>query len=185
LFVVVGLGNPGERYKLTRHNIGFMVIDRLADLHNIRVNRIKHKALEGEGIIGGERVVLVKPQTYMNNSGLSVLDVYQSYNLDLENLIVVYDDMDIDVGMIRIRPKGSAGSHNGMKSVIYHLNTDNFPRIRIGIGRRPEGVNAAEYVLSPFRENELPLIKDSIERACKAVETIITDGIDKAMNKFN
>ncbi len=185
MFAVVGLGNPGEQYKFTRHNIGFAVIDRLADLHNVKVNRIKHKALEGEGIIGGERVILVKPQTYMNNSGLSVLDVYQNYGLDSENLIVVYDDMDIDVGMIRIRPKGSAGSHNGMKSVIYHINTDNFPRIRIGIGKHPESMSAAEYVLSPFQKDELPLIKDSIDKACKAVETIIKDGINKAMNKFN
>ena len=134
MYVVVGLGNPGKQYENTRHNVGFNVIDILAKEYGISVTKIKHKALIGEGRIGTEKVLLVKPQTYMNLSGETLIDIYKYYKVDMENIIVIYDDIDLEVGKLRIRKKGSAGTHNGMRSVVQHLNSDRFPRIRLGIG---------------------------------------------------
>lgn len=183
--VIVGLGNPGNKYQFTRHNVGFRVIDVLSQQHNIKVNKLKHKALCGEGTIQGKRVMLVKPQTFMNSSGESVRDIVEWYKLPHENIIVIYDDVDLPVGTVRIRPSGSAGTHNGMKSVIYQLQSDSFPRIRIGIGKAPEGWDLADYVLSEFTENDYVPIKESIERAAAAVPAILTDGVAAAMNLYN
>lgn len=185
MFIVIGLGNPGDKYKATRHNVGFNVIDCLADRNNVVLNKIKHKAIIGETRIDGEKVILIKPQTYMNRSGESVIDIYNFYKVPIENIIVIYDDIDIPFGSLRIKPRGSAGSHNGMKSVIYHLQSDNFPRVRIGIGRPEEGQDLAHYVLGGFNKEERAVIDSTIEKAAKAVEKIITEGINKAMNEYN
>lgn len=183
--VIIGLGNPGNKYELTRHNVGFRVIDVLCEKHNIKLNKLKHKALYGDGSIKGERVILAKPQTFMNSSGESVRDIVEWYKLPHENLIVIYDDVDLPAGTVRIRPEGSAGTHNGMRSVIYQLQSDSFPRIRIGIGKAPEGWDLADYVLSKFTAEDFPLVKESIERAAAAVATIVTDGVTAAMNLYN
>lgn len=184
MYIIVGLGNPGKRYDGTRHNVGFETIDLLARKNNIDINRLKHKALCGQGHIGGKKVMLVKPQTFMNLSGQTLLDIVQFYKMDVKNIIVVYDDVDIDTGSIRIREKGSAGSHNGMKSIIYQIQTDQFPRVRIGIGR-PEFGDLADYVLGRFPKDELAAISDAIERAALACETIVEDGVSLAMNRYN
>lgn len=185
MFAVVGLGNPGRNYEGTRHNVGFDAIDLLASRNNIKINKIKFKSIYGEGIIGNNKVILLKPQTYMNNSGIAVLDLYNFYKLPVENIIVVVDDIDIEFSTIRVKAKGSAGSHNGMKSIIYHLQSDNFPRVKIGIGQKQEGQDLADFVLSRFNREERDKIDLAIEKAALAVETIITDGVQKAMNQFN
>lgn len=185
MFAVVGLGNPGRNYEGTRHNVGFDAIDLLASRNNIKINKIKFKSIYGEGIIGNNKVILLKPQTYMNNSGMAVLDLYNFYKLPVENIIVVVDDIDIEFSTIRVKAKGSAGSHNGMKSIIYHLQSDNFPRVKIGIGQKQEGQDLADFVLSRFNREERDKIDLAIEKAALAVETIITDGVQKAMNQFN
>lgn len=185
LFVVVGLGNPGGDYAKTRHNIGFDTIDLLADRNNIKINKIKFKSVYGEGFIGGEKVLLVKPQTYMNNSGESLRDIYNFFKLPIENIIVIVDDVDIEFAQVRVRRKGSAGSHNGLKSIIYLLKRDDFPRIKVGIGKRREGQNLANFVLSRFSKDERQVIEESILIGAEATETIIKSGIEEAMNKFN
>lgn len=185
MFAVVGLGNPGKNYEGTRHNVGFDAIDLLAYRNNIKINKIKFKSVYGEGIIGNNKVILLKPQTYMNNSGMAVLDLYTFYKLPIENIIVIVDDIDIEFGTIRVKAKGSAGSHNGMKSIIYHLQSDKFPRVKIGVGQKKEGQDLADFVLSRFSREERDKIDLAIEKAALAVETIITDGVEKAMNQFN
>jgi len=185
LFVVVGLGNPGRNYDGTRHNVGFDAIDLLAHRNNISIKKIKFKSVYGEGNIGNEKVLLVKPQTYMNNSGMAVLDLYNFYKIPLSNIIVIVDDIDIDFATIRIRAKGSAGSHNGLKSILYHLQSENFPRVKIGIGKKKENQDLGDFVLSRFDDKEREQIDLAIENAALAVETIIKDGINKAMNEFN
>ncbi len=185
LFAVVGLGNPGSSYAGTRHNVGFDTVDLLAERNNIRIKKIKFKSVYGEGNIGSERVLLVKPQTYMNNSGMAVLDLYNFYKMPISNIIVIVDDIDIDFATIRIRAKGSAGSHNGLKSIIYHLQSEDFPRVKIGIGKKKEDQDLGDFVLSRFDVKEREQIDLAIERAALAVETIIKDGINKAMNEFN
>lgn len=185
LFVVVGLGNPGKDYTNTRHNVGFDTIDILADRNNIKLNKIKFKSVYGEGNIEGKKVMLVKPQTFMNNSGIAVRDIIQFYKLPIENIIVIVDDIDIDFATIRIRTKGSAGSHNGMKSIIYHLQKDEFPRIKIGIGKRHPEQDLADFVLSRFSKDERFDIDLSIKTAAEAVESIISKDINFAMNKYN
>lgn len=185
LFAIIGLGNPGKAYANTRHNVGFNAIDLLASRNNIKINKIKFKSVCGEGIIAGKKILLMKPHTYMNNSGMAVLDLYNFYKLPTENIIVVVDDIDIEFGTIRIKKKGSAGSHNGLKSIIYHLQTENFPRIKIGIGNKKEGQDLADFVLSQFTKDERVDIDQAIEKAALAVETILQYDIDKAMNEFN
>lgn len=184
MYVVVGLGNPGKKYAGTRHNVGFEVIDYLAYRNNIEVKKIKHKALVGEGIIDGKKVMLVKPQTFMNLSGQSVLEICQYYKVDISKLIVIYDDIDIDLGRVRIRKKGSGGTHNGMRNIIYLLQQDEFPRVRIGIGRPTHG-DLVSFVIGRFDEDEKEDILLSIKLATEAVESIVTEGMDKAMNKYN
>ncbi len=185
LTVIAGLGNPGNKYENTRHNVGFSTIDLLSSKHGIKVNKLKHKALTGEGTIAGERVLLVKPQTFMNLSGESIRDVTEWYKLAMDNIIIIYDDVDLPVGTIRIRPKGSSGTHNGMKSVIYQLQSDEFPRIRIGIGKAPEGWDLADYVLGRFSADEAGTLRESIERAADAAAAIVASGVSAAMNQFN
>lgn len=185
LIVVVGLGNPGRKYEETRHNVGFEVVEILATRHKIKMTKLKFKALYGEGVIGGKKVLLVKPQTYMNLSGESVRDIINWYKVPVENIIIIYDDIDLPVGKLRLRPKGSAGTHNGMKSVIYQIMSHEFPRVRIGIDKPPEGWNLANYVTSKFSKEEQRKIAEVIVSAADAVEAIIDSGIDQAMNKFN
>ncbi len=185
MFVVIGLGNPGNRYRKTRHNVGFDTIECLAETHDIKISKIKYKSIYGEGRIGNEKVLLVKPQTYMNNSGISAFEIIRYYNIPVENIIVIYDDVDIEFGTLRVRPKGSAGSHNGMKSMIYHLQDDEFPRVRIGVGSPETHQDLANFVLSGFSKDEREIIDITIKKASQAVESIITKGINKAMNEYN
>lgn len=185
MYVVIGLGNPGKAYRDTKHNIGFKVVDLLAERNNIQLNKIKFKAVYGEGKIGGHKVLLVKPQTYMNNSGITASEIIRFYKLDIQNLIVIVDDVDIEFSSIRIRAKGSAGSHNGLKSIIYHLKDDSFPRVKIGIGKNYPNEDLANFVLSRFSKGELPAMEEATLNAAEAIETIIQNDINKAMNKYN
>ncbi|WP_026477288.1 aminoacyl-tRNA hydrolase [Alkaliphilus transvaalensis] len=184
MYVVVGLGNPGKKYDGTRHNVGFHAIDLLAERHDIKVNKLKHKALIGEGRIGNEKVILVKPQTFMNLSGQSLMEIIQFYKVEPQQIVILYDDIDVKVGSLRIREKGSSGSHNGMKNIIYLTQKDTFPRVRIGVGKPTVG-DLADYVLGRFPQEEIPLIKQAIENTVLAVETIIERNIQDAMNKYN
>ena len=182
-FLIVGLGNPDKKYVNTRHNVGFEMIDVLASYANIKVNKVKCKALIGEGRIGGNSVILAKPQTYMNLSGESVMELSNYFKIPAENIVVMYDDISLDVGKIRIRQKGSAGGHNGMKNIIYHLQNDDFPRVRFGIGA-PMG-DLADYVLSNFSKDETKLLIESAKNVPDIIELIINGNILKAMNKYN
>ncbi|SCK02977.1 Peptidyl-tRNA hydrolase [uncultured Eubacterium sp.] len=184
MYVIAGLGNPGKKYENTRHNMGFIAIDQLAEKHNIKVDKLKFKALVGEGRIAGQKVLLVKPQTYMNLSGESIREVMNFYKLEPENLIVIYDDIDIEAGTLRIRKFGSAGTHNGMKSVVYQLQSDRFPRIRLGIGSQKKG-DLVNFVIGGFSKEEVPVLEEAVQHAVLAAECIIEDGIDKAMNQYN
>lgn len=185
LYIIIGLGNPGKDYRNTRHNIGFKALDLLANRNNIKLNKIKFKSVYGEGFIDNKKVILVKPQTYMNDSGVAVREIVDFYKTSTEDLIVIVDDIDIGFADLRIRTKGSAGSHNGLKSIIYHIRDDNFPRVKIGIGKKHPEQDLADFVLSQFSKEEAVDIENSILNATQAVETIITDGVDEAMNRFN
>lgn len=185
MIIIAGLGNPGREYASTRHNVGFDVIDVLAERYNIRMNKLKFKGVTGEGTIDGKKVLLLKPSTYMNNSGISIREAVSFYKVEMKDLLIIYDDIDIDFGTIRIRKKGSAGSHNGMKSIIYHLTDDSFPRIKIGIGKKPEGYDLADFVLSKFSQDERKIIDETIRKASDATEAFVKDGIDNCMNNFN
>lgn len=185
MFIIAGLGNPGLRYANTRHNIGFITLDILAQKLGIEVKRAKHKALIGEGTLAGEKILLAKPQTYMNLSGESILDLRNWYKVEDSRIIIIYDDIDLDVGVLRIRSSGSAGTHNGMKSIIYQINSQDFPRVRLGIGRAPEGWDLKDYVLSTFREDEIPQMKEACERAVEGIELIVSKGVDYAMSRCN
>lgn len=183
--IIVGLGNPTKEYAGTRHNIGFSVITDISDSYGILVDTKKHKALIGKGIIEGEKVILAMPQTYMNLSGESVREILDFYKCGKEDLIVIYDDISLDVGKLRIRTKGSAGGHNGIKNIIAHLGSDEFTRIKVGVGEKPKGMDLADYVLGRFKKDELEAIRESVARATKAVAVIIADGESAAMNQFN
>lgn len=185
MFVIVGLGNPGLKFDSTRHNIGFEVIEKLAYDHNIKVDRKKHKALVGQGVIKGYKCILVKPQTYMNLSGESVREIMDYYNCDLEELIVVYDDTSLEVGSLRIREKGSAGGHNGIKNIILQMTTNEFLRVKVGVGQKPPGWDLANWVLGRFDKADIPVMVDSVKTSAKAVEALIIDGPKVAMNQFN
>ena len=186
MYIIVGLGNPDRQYQNTRHNIGFDVIDVIADKNNITVKERKHKALIGKGIVGGQKAVLVKPQTYMNLSGESVREVIDFYKADEKSeLIVISDDISLDVGQIRIRKKGSAGGHNGLKNIILHLGHDEFQRIKMGVGQKPEGYDLVDYVLGHFPKEEREIMDESAKRAADAIEVMIAEGADTAMNMYN
>jgi len=183
--LIVGLGNPGIRYAKTRHNVGFWVIDELSRRWSIPVNREKWRAEVGEGVVRGEKVVLMKPLTYMNLSGEAVRPAIDWLKADLEELLVIYDDLDLPPGQVRLRLKGSSGGHNGMKSIIQHLETDRFKRIRIGIGRPHPGMSVPDYVLSPFSKEELDEILKAVNQSADAVGCWLEEGFLQAMNKFN
>ena len=184
MYIIVGLGNPGKKYENTRHNMGFIAVDLLAEKYGIKVDKIKFKALVGEGRIAGQKVLLVKPQTYMNLSGQSVMEVMNFYKEDIGNLIVIYDDIDIPTGTIRLRKKGSAGTHNGMRNIVYLLQEDGFPRIRVGIGSESK-VDLIHYVTSGVTKKEKDLLEDALTRAADAAACIVEKGIEKAMNEYN
>lgn len=183
--LIVGLGNPGIQYAATRHNIGFEVIDRLSETYNIPVLKNKFKALIGEGTIAGERVILMKPQTYMNLSGEAIRACMDWHKLKNEDVLVIYDDVSLDVGQLRLRKNGSAGGHNGIKSIITHMGGQDFPRIKVGVGEKPKGWDLANYVLGRFSDEDISIIGPKLGEAVKAVELIITQGMDKAMNQYN
>ena len=186
MYIIAGLGNPGAEYSNTRHNAGFMAIDAIAKKAGIGVTEKKHRALIGKGIFAGEKVVLVKPQTYMNLSGESIREVVDYYKIDCESeLIVISDDIDLDVGNIRIRPKGSAGGHNGLKNIISQLGTQEFTRVRIGVGAKKEGRDLVSHVLGKIDKSDTESFEEAIENVAEAVETIMTDGCETAMNRFN
>jgi PTH1 family peptidyl-tRNA hydrolase len=186
MFIIVGLGNPGKDYKNTRHNIGFDVIDVIAEKHNISVIEKKHKAIIGKGVINGYKVVLVKPQTYMNLSGESVREIVEYYKVDpTEELIIVSDDISLDVGKIRIRKKGSAGGHNGLKSIIGLLGTDQFMRVKMGVGEKPKGYDLADYVLGHFTGDERKIMDEAANSAQEAICMMLQGDVDAAMNRFN
>lgn len=186
MFLIVGLGNPTKQYEKTRHNIGFDVMDALADKYNISISENKHKALCGKGMIEGMKVVLAKPQTYMNLSGESVAELINYYKLDPESeLIVIFDDISLEPGKLRLRAKGSAGGHNGIKSIIAQLGSDRFKRVKFGVGDKPKGWDLADWVLGKFPADLYDTLRDANQRACEAVACIMTEGITGAMNKFN
>ncbi|MDD6826879.1 MAG: aminoacyl-tRNA hydrolase [Oscillospiraceae bacterium] len=185
-YIVVGLGNPGLQYQDTRHNAGFMAIDTIAEKYNADVKRIKFKSLCGECTIGDKKCLLMKPTTYMNNSGEAVVEALNFYKLGTENLIVIYDDISLEPSKLRIRRKGSDGGHNGIKSIIYLTGEDTFPRIKVGVGKKPHPqYNLADWVLSNFKADEIPLIKEACQNASESVELMVTGRINDAMNKFN
>lgn len=183
-FIIAGLGNPGRKYENTRHNLGFITVDKIAEDNDISVKKIKFKSLVGEGVIGSDKVILMKPQTFMNNSGEALREIVNFYKVPPENLIVIYDDFDIPIGSIRVRKFGSAGTHNGMRSVIRLLGFDNFPRIRIGIDSTIKN-ELIDFVTGGFRKEEVPLLEEAVTNGAAAAETIVTKGIDLAMNRYN
>lgn len=186
MFVIVGLGNPEKKYEGTRHNIGFAVIDALADKYNISIKDKKHKALCGTGVIEGVKVMLVKPLTYMNLSGDSVADVMNFYKLDPEeDMLVVYDDISLAPGNIRVRKKGSAGGHNGIKSIIARCGTQNFMRVRVGVGEKPEGWDLADHVLGHFSDEDSRLVREAVDDAIGAIVMMSQGDVDQAMNNYN
>lgn len=185
MYLIIGLGNPEAEYRKTRHNMGFNTINKIAQQYNIEVNRNNFQSLYESAVIEGQKVVLVKPQTYMNLSGNCVKEISNFYKVSKEEILVIYDDMDIDPGKIKIRKKGSSGGHNGMKSIIQMLGTDEFPRIRIGIGRPEHNGDEINYVIGAIPEEEIPKLEEGIEKAKEAVIEILKNGIDSAMNKLN
>ena len=185
-YLVVGLGNPGNKYTYTRHNSGFLCLDMLSDKLNIRIDRLKFKSLICDTTINGHRCIVMKPQTFMNNSGEAVRECAAFYKIPAEKVIVIYDDISLDVGKLRIRRKGTDGGHNGIKSIIYHLNSDQFPRIKVGCGKKPHpDYDLADWVLSEFKKDEQKAIEPALENACKALELLLDNNIEKAMNLYN
>lgn len=183
MYLIVGLGNPGAEYENTRHNVGFNVLDLISNKYNIDISRVKFKGIYGEGRIGDERVILLKPSTFMNLSGESVREVCNFYKIPNENIIVIYDDISLEVGRMRIRKSGSAGGHNGIKNIILNLSTDVFPRIKVGVGA-PKG-NLVSHVLGKISKDEMNTIEKVFNASVEAVESLITEGVTEAMNKYN
>lgn len=185
MHIIIGLGNPTSKYQATRHNIGWDAITRLSDDYRIALDSKRHKAICGTGYIEGEKVILAQPITYMNLSGESVRALVDYYKASPEDVIIIYDDISLDVGQLRIREKGSAGGHNGIKSIISHLGIDEFPRIKIGVGDKPTDWDLADYVLSRFQGDEHELIRDALKDTSSACKMILTSGIEAAMNQYN
>ena len=185
MFIIAGLGNPGRKYEKTRHNCGFEALDILAERYRIDVSQLKFKARIGTGVIEGQKVLLMKPSTYMNNSGLAVVEAMNFYKVRPENVIILFDDISLDIGKMRIRRKGSDGGHNGIKNIIYLSGSDQFPRIKIGVGHKPEKWDLADWVLSRFSEAELKSLTETADKACDAVSLMINGQTDKAMNLYN
>ncbi len=185
MYIIAGLGNPTREYEKTRHNVGFDTLDVLAGRMNTAVDERKFKGYCGRGILGGEKVLLLKPQTFMNLSGESIREAADFYKVDPDHIIVIYDDVSLEVGQLRIRTKGSAGGHNGIKSIIAHLGTQEFPRIKVGVGAKPPRMDLADYVLSRFSQEDREQMEQAFEEAAKAAEVMIARGMDQAMNAFN
>ena len=185
MYLIAGLGNPTRDYEKTRHNVGFEAIDILADKAGTTVTEKKHKALYGKGYIGGQKVILAKPQTYMNLSGESIREIADFYKIEPENIIILCDDINLSEGQLRIRLKGSAGGHNGLKNIISHLGTQEFPRIRIGVGEKPRGMDLADYVLGRFPKEQQAVMEEAYRDAAEAACMMIEDGADAAMNHYN
>ncbi len=184
--LIVGLGNPGRQYENTRHNAGWLCMEMLSDKLGVKINKIKFKSTVGEADIGGHRCLLMKPQTFMNLSGEAVGEACRFYKIPPEKVIVIFDDISLPCGGLRIRRKGSAGGHNGIKSIIQHLGSDNFPRIKLGVGAKPHAdYDLADYVLSAFSKDEIPQMKQAMEKACDALEYLADGKIDEAMSKFS
>lgn len=183
--LIFGLGNPGPEYRESRHNLGFRVVENLSQKHKIELNSYSHHALIGKGSIGKEAVILAKPLTFVNAAGESLYQIKQSYRVNCKDIILISDDVDLDLGRLRIAGEGGDGGHKGLKSVIRSLGTNLIPRLRIGIGRPNEEVDLKEYVLGEFNAREKKVIEAAIDRASEGIETIISQGIDKAMNKYN
>ena len=185
-FMIVGLGNPGRKYEFTRHNAGFLCLDYFAQQQNVKIDRLKFKALIGEARIGGKRCLLMKPQTFMNLSGEAVREAAAFYKIPPENILVLFDDISLDVGKLRIRRKGTDGGHNGIKSLIFQLSADTFPHIKIGIGAKPHpDYDLADWVLTPFSKEQLSALRDVAEECCDAIELIVGGKIDEAMSRHN
>lgn len=185
-YMIVGLGNPGRQYETTRHNAGFICIDLLAEKYGIKITKLKFKSLMGDGRINGRRCLFLKPQTFMNLSGEAVRDAADFYKIPPEKIIVIFDDISLEPGKLRIRRKGSDGGHNGMKNIIYHIKSDNIPRIKVGVGAKPNPeYDLADWVLSHFTSSEAKLIKEAADKAVGAVEYMVEDKIDKAMSEYN
>jgi len=185
MYLIVGLGNPEQDYARTRHNMGFEVINKLSKQYDINLSKTKFKGVYGTGTIEGEKVILLKPQTYMNLSGDSIIEFVNFYKIPLENVIIIYDDIDTDIENIRIRKKGGAGTHNGMKSVVERLNTEEFTRVRVGIGMPKENADLISYVIGHITQEEYDKLQVGVEKAQKAVGEILKNGVDNAMNKYN
>ena len=185
MYLIAGLGNPTREYEKTRHNVGFETIDILADKAGTTVTEKKHKALYGKGYIGGQKVILAKPQTYMNLSGESIREIADFYKIEPENIIILCDDINLSEGQLRIRLKGSAGGHNGLKNIISHLGTQEFPRIRIGVGEKPRGMDLADYVLGRFPKEQQAVMEEAYRDAADAACMMIEEGADAAMNHYN
>lgn len=185
IFVVVGLGNPGKQYEQTKHNVGFLVIDKLAEKYQIPMTKFQYKAFVGSGMIKDKKVLLVKPQTFMNLSGESVREIVNFYKVPQERFVVIYDDTSLPMGQIRLREKGSHGGHNGIRNIIQLMGTDVFGRVKVGIGEKPNGWDLADYVLAKFETNDLPLIESGMDKATQAVEWILSRGMQDAMNRMN
>lgn len=185
-YLIAGLGNPGPKYEYTRHNAGFLCIDLLAQQLSVKIDRIKFKSIVADVVIESRRCLLMKPQTFMNNSGEAVRDAANFYKIPPEHVIILFDDISLPPGKLRIRRKGSDGGHNGIKSIIYLLNSDQFPRVKLGVGAKPHpDYDLADWVLSPFQKDELPRMKEAMEKACEAVRLIVQDDMDHAMNLYN
>ena len=185
MYLIIGLGNPEEEYSKTRHNMGFNAINKIADQYGIKVNKSKFQGLYESAIIEGKKVMLIKPQTYMNLSGECIKQFVDFYKIPNEDILVIYDDMDIEPGKIKIRKKGSSGGHNGMKSIIQMLGTEEFSRIRIGIGRPKHNGDEINYVIGAIQEDQIPILEEGVKKAKEAVIEILKNGIDSAMNKLN
>ncbi len=185
MYIIAGLGNPTGRYAGTRHNVGFETIDKIAAKNGISMNMNKHKAICGTGVIGGVKVLLAKPQTFMNLSGESIRALSDFYKVEPEQILIIQDDIDLPVGFLRIREKGSAGGHNGLKSIIAHLGSQNFPRIKIGVGGKPEGWDLADYVLAKYSTEERKIMDEAQDAAAEAVALIVSGEIGMAMNRYN
>jgi len=185
MFLIIGLGNPEKDYGNTRHNMGFNVINKIAEKYNIEVNRTKFKALFGSGSINDKKVILLKPQTFMNLSGESVREAVDFYKIDLDQVLIIYDDIDLAPGKIRIKKNGGPGTHNGMRSIVQHLGTENFARLRVGIGKPTYNTDLVEYVIGYINSEDKELLEKGVDLAVEAIDTIMTENLDSAMNKYN
>lgn len=185
-YLIVGLGNPGAKYETTRHNAGFLCITKLEDELGFKAKKLKFHSLIGDTKIGNKKVLVMKPQTMMNNSGVAVSECAKFYKIPIENIIVIFDDISLEPGKLRIKRKGSAGGHNGIKSIIAHLGSENFPRIKLGVGKKPHpDYDLADWVLGNLPKNDIPLVRNAISEACEALEYIVKGDIDGAMSKYN